>query len=109
MQNIPNPQDITSSADALDQSIALNKIVMTMLQQQKDTNKRLFIALIISLVMNVIIVCSFLVYESQYEYATTETVTTTTTSDIDQNTGSGSGNNVYQGGKDAVYNQGGGD
>lgn len=75
--NIQNPDEIRSEEDALDQSIALNKIVMQMLQQQKETNKRIFIALIISIIMNAVIFLGFLYYESQWVY--TDTITETTT------------------------------
>lgn len=98
---IPNPNEIRNQEDALDQSIALNRIVMTMLQHQKDSNKRLFIALIVSLLINAFIVAGFLYYESQWEY---DAVTTTTTT-VSQDTGEGTGNNVYQEGENAVYNQ----
>ena len=99
---IPNPGDIKNEGDALDQSIALNRIVMTVLQQQKDINKRLFIALVISLVMNVAIVAGFLWYESQWEYSTT-----TITQEVD---GESDINNVNgdQYNDNATHNEGGG-
>lgn len=102
---IQNPDEIRTEDDALDQSIALNRIVMTMLQHQKETNKRIFIALIISLLMNLAIVGGFLWYESQWEYVDSGSTTTTTTT-ITQDTGEGTGNNVYQEGENATYNQG---
>lgn len=68
MNKEQNPLDdlgeIRNEQDALDQSIALNRIVMTMLQHQKEANKRMFIALIISLIINALIVAGFLYYES---------------------------------------------
>ena len=48
---LENLGEIRDEKDALDQSIALNRIVMTMLQHQKESNKRMFIALIISLII----------------------------------------------------------
>lgn len=81
--HIQDPGAIRNEEEALDQSIALNRIVMSMLQQQKDNNKRLFTALIISLVINLAIVCGFLYYNSLFDYSETIT-TTTTTEDIDQ-------------------------
>lgn len=99
---IPDPNAIRTEEDALDQSIALNKIVLNLLQQQKDSNKRMFIALILSIVVNLFIVGGFLYYESQWEYTTTTTTTATT---VNQDT-EGEGNNVYQAGENAVYNQG---
>lgn len=75
--HIPDVNEIKTEADALDQSLALNRIVMSLLQSQKESNKRLFIALVLSLLCNLFIVGGFLWYESQWEYTTTETITTT--------------------------------
>lgn len=104
--SIKYPNEIKNEKDALEQSIALNRIVMTMLQHQKESNKRMFIALIASLCINVIIVAGFLWYESQWTYS--DTITTTTTSTITQDSGEGGGNNIHQEGENAVYNQGAG-
>lgn len=86
--------------DALDQSVALNRIVMTMLESKRREDFWLRIILIISLLVNIVIAGIFVVYESQWKY--TETTTTTVT----QDTGEGSGNNVYQAGENANYIQG---
>lgn len=88
--------------EALDQSIALNRIVMSMLQQQKESNKRMFIALIVSLLLNACIVGGFLYYESQWQYDTTTTIT----QDVD---GESSINNVQgnQYNDQAIHNEGG--
>lgn len=86
--------------DALDQSVALNRIVMTMLESKRREDFWLRIILIISLLVNIVIAGIFVVYESQWQY--TETTTTTVT----QDTGEGSGNNVYQAGENANYIQG---
>lgn len=97
---IPDLNTIRDEKDALDQSIALNRIVMSLLHGQKEANKRLFIALVVSLLVNAFTVAGFLWYESQWEYTTTtETVT------IEQDTGEGTGNNVYQAGENASYTQ----
>lgn len=97
---IPDLNAIRDEKDALDQSIALNRIVMSLLHGQKEANKRLFIALVVSLLVNAFTVAGFLWYESQWEYTTTtETVT------IEQDTGEGTGNNVYQAGENASYTQ----
>lgn len=66
---------IKEEEDALDQSVALNKIVMQLLKTKAQENKRLWIALVISLVVNLLIVGGFLWYESQWEYTTTTTST----------------------------------
>lgn len=86
--------------DALDQSVALNRIVMTMLESKRREDFWLRIILIISLLVNIAIAGIFTWYESQWQY--TETTTTTVT----QDTGEGSGNNVYQAGENANYIQG---
>lgn len=67
---------------ALDQSIALNKITMKLLHDRAADCKRLWIALIISILVNLSIVGSFLWYGSQWDYTTTTTETTTVTQDI---------------------------
>ena len=98
--------EVRDEKDALDQSIALNRIVMTMLQHQKESNKRMFIALIISLIINACIVAGFLYYESLWEY---ETTTTTVTQEVE---GEGSDINNVQGNQymdNATHNEGGPD
>ena len=81
--SIPDVNTIRDDTDALDQSIALNRIVMTLLTAQKENNKRLFIALVVSLLMNAFIVAGFLWYESQWEYVTTSTETVETTQSVE--------------------------
>ncbi len=92
---------IRSEDDALDQSIALNRIVMTMLESKRREDLWLRIILIISILVNIVICIVFVQYEKHM--TTTETVTTT----IEQDTGEGSGNNVFQSGESAKYIQGG--
>lgn len=102
-KNKPNLQaelDLLKGKDALDQSIALNRIVMTLLEQNKRRDRIISILLAISIIVNVLIVGGFLWYESQWE------VTTTTTTTITQDSGEGNGNNVYQSGNSAKYVQG---
>lgn len=70
--------EIRTENDALDQSIALGKIVMQVLEHQRENNRRLFIALVISLVINLLIVAGFLWYELQWEYTATVTEVTQT-------------------------------
>ena len=72
---------IKDEEDALDQSVALNKIVMQLLKTRAQECKRLWIALIISILINLLIVGGFLWYESQWEY------TTTTTTEVEQDSG----------------------
>ena len=86
--------------DALDQSIALNRIVMTMLESKRREDLWLRIILIISILVNLIICIVFVQYEKHM--TTTEMVTTT----VEQDTGEGNGNNVFQSGESAKYIQG---
>lgn len=85
--------------DALDQSVALNRIVMTMLESKRREDFWLRIILIISLLANIAIAGIFTWYESGW-------TTTATTTTVTQDTGEVSGNNVYQAGENANYIQG---
>lgn len=73
-------QEIKNEKDALEQYSALTHVVLDMLESKKRECKMFFIALICSLVINVIIVVAFLYYESQWEY--TDTITTTTEQEV---------------------------
>lgn len=73
-------QEIKNEKDALEQYSALTHIVLDMLESKKRECKMFFIALVCSLVINVIIVAAFLYYESQWEY--TDTITTTTEQEV---------------------------
>lgn len=86
----------------LDESLALNKIAIDLLNQRKKDHLRLWIVIIALIIVNLIEVCVFVWYESQFEIVETETTTTTT---VDQDTGSGTGNNVYQAGEHAQYTE----
>lgn len=102
-KNKPNLQaelDLLKGKNALDQSIALNRIVMTLLEQNKRRDRIISILLAVSIIVNALIVGGFLWYESQWE------VTTNTTTTITQDSGQGNGNNVYQSGDSAKYVQG---
>lgn len=79
---------------------ALNKITMKLLEEKAKEAKRLWIALIVSILVNAFLVTAFLYYESQFT-TTVDTVTTTVT----QDTGEGQGNNIYQSGESATYNE----
>lgn len=84
MKNTENVTDvlgkIKEEEDALDQSVALNRIVMELLKTRAKENKRLWIALVINILINLFIVGGFLWYESQWEY-------TTTTTEVQQDSG----------------------
>lgn len=92
-------ETLRKEEDALDQSVALNHIVMTMLESKRREDFWLRIILIISILANVLIATIFVQYEKGM--VTTETITT-----VEQDTGEGSGNNVYQSGENANYIQG---
>ena len=79
--------ELRTEEAALDQSIALNRITLALLHSQRENNKRLFIALIISILLNAFTVCGFLIYESQWER--TDTTTTTWTQSVE-----GEGNDI---------------
>lgn len=90
---------LKNEEDALDQSVALNRIVISMLESKHKEDFWLRIILIISLLVNVLIAVIFVSYEKDW-------TTTTTTTTVTQDTGDGAGNNVYQSGQDANYVQG---
>lgn len=90
--DIPNPNEIKDAEDALDQSIALNRITMALLTEQKQSNKRMFIALVLSLIFNVLIVAGFLFYNSLYDYTNeVEKETTSIVQEVDN------GSNIVNG------------
>lgn len=91
-------RNVKREEDALDQSIGLNRILLTLIETQKKAQRWLCILLVISLLCNVAICSIFIMYESQFT-TTTETIT------IEQDTGEGPGNNVYQSGESAQYIQ----
>ena len=92
-------RDLKKDPDALDQSIGLNRILLTLIDSQKRVQRWLCVLLVLSILCNVAICVLFVVYESQFT-TTTETIT------ITQDTGEGEGNNVYQSGENAQYVQG---
>lgn len=94
------PEKENPSNEVLEQSLALNKITMDILDSKKKSDFWLHIILIISILVNVVIAGMFIWYESQW----TTTATTTTTT-VTQDTGEGEGNNVYQAGEQAEYVQ----
>lgn len=95
-------EEMENEEEALNQSLALNKVIINLLKQQRETNKRMFIALIVSILVNLAIVGGFLWYESQWEYTETKEITQEVSgNDSDINNVSG---NQY---KDiAIHNEG---
>lgn len=91
-----------NEGEALNQSLALNKVIINLLKQQRETNKRMFIALIVSILVNLAIVGGFLWYESQWEYTETKEITQEVSgNDSDINNVSG---NQYK--DSAIHNEG---
>lgn len=79
---------------------AMNSVAVELLSQQRQHNKHLFIALIVSIVINIAIVIAFLIYEAQWEYTDSAVTETTVTQEQCENGGS----NVFQTGEHATYN-----
>ena len=96
---IKDLEAMKTEEDALDQSIALNHIVMTMLESKRREDFWLRLVLIISILVNLVICIVFVQYEKHM--TTTETITT-----VEQDTSEGNGNNVFQSGESATYVQG---
>lgn len=95
-------EEMENEGEALNQSLALNKVIINLLKQQRETNKRMFIALIVSILVNLAIVGGFLWYESQWEYTETkETTQEVSGNDSDINNVSG---NQYK--DSAIHNEG---
>ena len=69
-------KELRNEKDALDQYSALTHIVVDMLESKKRECKMFFIALLCSLLVNVITLVGFLYYESQWDYKDTTTTTT---------------------------------
>lgn len=80
---------------------AMNSVAVELLSQQRQHNKHLFIALIVSIVINIAIVIAFLAYESQWEYAVESSTTETT---VTQEQCEDDGSNVFQTGEHTTYN-----
>ena len=95
-------EEMENEGEALNQSLALNKVIINLLKQQRETNKRMFIALIVSIFVNLAIVGGFLWYESQWEYTETKEITQEVScNDSDINNVSG---NQYK--DSAIHNEG---
>lgn len=95
-------EEMENEGEALNQSLALNKVIINLLKQQRETNKRMFIALIVSILVNLAIVGGFLWYESQWEYTETKEITEVSgQNDSDINNVSG---NQYK--DSAIHNEG---
>lgn len=95
---------VNEPATEKDENLALAKISLELLKERNGYFKKLWVALIISILINLALTFSFLWYESQWEYVTT---TTTTTQEVE---GEGSSINNVQGNQyndQATHNGGG--
>lgn len=70
------PEDFEKEFGEVRQSLAIIRICQDLLEHKKRDTKLLFIALIISLCMNLVIAGIFLWYESNWEYTDTTTIET---------------------------------
>ena len=52
--------------EALDQSVALNRIVLNMLESKRKEDLWIRVVLIVSILANIVISCIFIGYESQF-------------------------------------------
>lgn len=95
-------EEMENEGEALNQSLALNRVIINLLKQQRETNKRMFIALIVSILVNLAIVGGFLWYESQWEYTETKEITQEV-SDNDSDINNVSGNQYKD---SAIHNEG---
>ena len=108
--------EIRNEADALDQSIALNRITLAMLDEQKQSNKRMFIVTLISLFIALcMVVVSTITYKNFKDFVNDIEIeyeeTTTTTFDQEVEGDDARINNVMgdQYNDNAVHNEGGSD
>ena len=81
--------DLEKEVDALDQSLALNRLIIGILEHTKAQTKVLAILLAISIIVNAFIVGAFLYYESQFEYTVETTETIYDSSETTTQTGEG--------------------
>lgn len=71
-------ESLKAEPDALDQSMALNRIVLSLLDKKHKEDILTKWVLIISILVNLVIAGMFIVYESQFTTVQTETTTTVT-------------------------------
>lgn len=100
-------EDIKTEEDALDQSLALVRVSLSLIKTLKESNKRIFIALVISLLVNLMTILGFLYYESQWEITDSVTTTTTTTQEVEGDSAETNNVDGNQYKDNAIHNQGG--
>lgn len=116
--------EIEDEKKTLEHAVEVSRLMADVLEHHERENKRLWRALIVSLVCNVIIAACMLwtvqnfqtvannamehALETVAEIGVTTDESTTTTTEVTQDTGEGNGNNVYQAGENSTYNEAGG-
>lgn len=90
--------------DSLEQSLALNKIVLQLLEDRKNETKRLWVALMVSIFLNVVIILGVFWFVDNFDVSTS-TITTTNDTSVTQSADSGT-NNFFHG--DTEYHEGSG-
>lgn len=121
MENNEELKQILDETNALDQSTALNKIVIKLLKDSKAENVRLWIALLLFMIFTMLIIAfysfksieqenkfietqnAYLEFLRTFDYEYVEEGEITTESEVIQQ--NDNGNNVYQAGEHAIYNQ----
>lgn len=88
-------QDLQRKAQEIEQYSAIIELCKDLLEHKKRDTKLLFIALTVSLLVNIVVAGAFLWYDSQWEY--TDTITTTTEQSVDGNDGSIINGDQYNG------------
>lgn len=102
-------QDYNKEPTELDQALAVIQICKDLLEHKKRDTKFLFIALMVSLAMNLAIVTAFLWYESGWEEKAVETITTEQSVDGEGNIVNGDQINGDQYNDQSQNNSGGND
>ena len=108
MNEIPL-NEIQNEEDALDQSIALNRITLALLESQKESNKRMFKIIIALIAAFVIMFGAFLYYESQWENVEDVAETITTTQEVSGESAEINNVNGDQYNDNSTHNEGVGD
>ena len=98
---MPEHKDLKNE---LDQALAVIQVYRDLLENKKQDYRAIFIALIVSLLVNLAIAGAFLWYESGWDY--TDTTTTTTEQYVDGDNGNIVNGDQYN---DQAQNQSGGE
>lgn len=116
--------DFENEKQALQHSVEVSRLMADTLEHHERENRRLWRALIVSLICNIIIAACMVWMAMNYQAVTNNAMaqaleavaeigvtteeTTTTTTTVTQDTGEGNGNNNYFDGGSTTYNEAGG-